>query len=412
VKRVIPLVLAACGGQAPAAPSPPRPAPPDAAVAIPPAPDAAPAWPVPADDAAALALWATIAPTGDSWVVQLDEVPDEPPELREALARALLREGNFSCAPRLVEGCTTLTEMPPPGADATLADPCLRRVLALWALDQLPEETLEEELAADLLAIAALPPPEEALPAEILRRIDRPDLKLQLLGVVEAAGHEQIADTSLSGLGDQDLADAAAMHIDGALEGLDPTTRLGAFVKALGDPGLRPETRMAVARELGELGLVESDPAHAEVLGALAAARGDARCDVAGVAALGHARMTAVMFPPRPSKKATPAAQLRAMCMAIHGTGDSASAWASFADPAGVTIREHTDEGMEVRRVPLADFDAEEVAAELVRALPTCDKTTCTLAPLRARYELGFRKLKGRYLLQSIDRYDLPDPPC
>jgi hypothetical protein len=412
VKRVALLLLAGCGGQAPVAPPAPRATPPDAAPVTRAVPDAAPAWAVPADHVAALTLWATIAPTGADWVVQLDEVPDEPPELREALAAALLREGGFACPPRLLDGCTVLTEIPPPAPDATLADPCLRRLLALWSLDQLAEETLEEELAADLLAIAALPPPETALPTELLHRIDRPDLKLQLLGVVETAGNEEIADTNLSGLSDQDLADAAGMHIDGALEGLDPSTQLDVFVRALGDPGFRPEIRVAVARELGELGLVETDPGYQDVLDALDAARDSARCDVAGMAALGHARMTAVMFPPRPSKKAKPAALVRAMCMAVHGTGDSYATWPVFADPAGVTVREHTDDGVEVRRVQVADLDGDEVLAEVVRALPTCAGTTCTLAPLRARYELGFRKVKGRQVLQTIDRFDLPDPPC
>src|SRR5262249_15230978 len=125
-----------------------------------------------ASDAEALALWAKIAPTGADWDDKLEEVPTNLPVAR-SLAVALLREGNFACrpAPATTHNCVAAPiEVDPPAKTATLTDPCLRRLLALWAIDQLePDDTAN--IRDSLLAIASLPSPESQLVVSALRAV-------------------------------------------------------------------------------------------------------------------------------------------------------------------------------------------------------------------------------------------------
>src|SRR6185503_18965502 len=89
----------------------------------------------------ALTLWQRIAPTGVDYEEKLDEVPEG--EITTKLAEAMLRGGNFTCVlPQPPRDCVTPPiDVPEPAPSATLVDPCLRRVLAIWAISQLDDHS-------------------------------------------------------------------------------------------------------------------------------------------------------------------------------------------------------------------------------------------------------------------------------
>lgn len=92
---------------------------------------------LPKDDAEARALWVELKPTGKTFEEVLASIP-EVPQLRRALARALLAGGNFECKAIEDEGhCGDEDWKWGPLPDgAGLDDGCLRRELAVWALDK------------------------------------------------------------------------------------------------------------------------------------------------------------------------------------------------------------------------------------------------------------------------------------
>src|SRR5262245_16955541 len=120
------------------------------------------------DDAAALALWRRIAPTGADWEDKLQEIPAAA---ARPLAIAVLHGGNFTCAQPPTGACAApLYDVAPPADTAGFDDPCLRRLLALWAIDRLDDRDLPAIKPA-LLAIAAIPPPESQLVAAAIHAI-------------------------------------------------------------------------------------------------------------------------------------------------------------------------------------------------------------------------------------------------
>src|SRR6185369_5483522 len=89
------------------------------------------------DDTAALALWRRIAPTGTDWEDKLQEIPAGP---ARPLAIAELHGGNFLCTKPPAGDCARpVYDVDPPAGAAGFDDPCLRRLLALWALDQIDD---------------------------------------------------------------------------------------------------------------------------------------------------------------------------------------------------------------------------------------------------------------------------------
>ena len=207
-----------------------------------------------ASDADALALWQRIAPTGADYSDKLDELPDEG-TIVEQLAVALLREGNFTCthpAPPLACARKPL-DLPEPAPDATLADPCLRRVLAIWALSQLEDDQLAPVRDA-LRAIVAIPPPESELTAAALKALPETDHagRLELLALAFRAGHRELVNGHLGTLDEAHLLLAVQKHhIDGALDLLSAETHRGTFLAAIGDDKLDSRARAAAMRANG-----------------------------------------------------------------------------------------------------------------------------------------------------------------
>ncbi|MEO8550552.1 MAG: hypothetical protein ABI678_11285, partial [Kofleriaceae bacterium] len=231
-----------------------------------------------ASDRDALALWKQIAPTGDDWQQKLDEVPDA---LQHALAVALLREGSFACVtpkPACGPPPPVMTE---PGPDATLADPCLRRELALWSFDELDRGDAAA-LKDVLRKIVALPPPESQLVADALHlAAGDEDLGFELLAIAWKAGQRELVNGAMGELTEPHLLEAVKLHIDGAYDVLTAKTQRPVFLAAIADEQLQPKTRTAAMSEL----LSDDDKLAPDLEKALIKATKSPSCATAAAAA-------------------------------------------------------------------------------------------------------------------------------
>jgi hypothetical protein len=405
-----------------------------------------------ATDEQALAIWARLGLDGENLADRMAWVP-ELDGLREAMAKAILREGNFACPPvaRPLSCTKSLLEFPELGAEHTLADPCLRRELALWALGELDDDTLHGELAADMIALAGLPPPEEELNRAALLRAEDPTLRLQMLDAAERAGSEQIADENLGSLSASGLETAALqLHVDGAVVALGPDGYLQLYLAALADPQLRTETRVHIARELGDyaLSLDPNDANHATVTAALERARVAADCAIAAGAL---DALELIEGEPRPvtfAKNARPDAYARALCVALHRF-ERAPALGALLDqiaPKGLVLEdrfqddqrvaqlwvEYPDEKdanrdgapdvpeadpdgdgdpstwVEAQRVARADLLELDVWQDVAEALSGCKTAECKVPDHEVWLRLTWKKgARGRLQLTKIDRREI-----
>ncbi len=444
------VLLAACGG--------PRTGPAKVEVATAP-PDAAPALVEPeapvsespvdwsavtfATDDDARAVWRALELTGDNYYLRLEDIPRQA---REPLAMALLREGNFVCAATPIQISCTQTaleflEVPP---EATIDDPCLRRRLALWAVDNLDDDTLLHELIADVVALAALPPPESELNRAVLYRVSDEPTKLQMIQAAVDAGNRAIAEESLGGLSVAGLEAAIAMHLDAAVDSLD-----GSYSAALGrailDPLLRRDTRIRATSSLYYyvLDADPTDPGRQVAYDALVAGTRAPDCGVAGMAKAAVAAIDGKPFPSPLPKQAKAPAVMRAMCEMLGNVlDDPLAVWHRFVDERGLTVRWTTHDPRRVEMLwddypdardankdgapdvdeadPDGDGDPatthevvhydreqwlgeEALSDELRRAMAECKGTKCHLAATRTDFTLSFRKGRAGLVLDAID---------
>jgi len=146
-------------------------------------------------DETALATWRKLDPRGDNYDAVLEAVRVSPlyeVQDRRALARTLIRGGNFKCkAYETSWGCTTesYTWLPlEPQADFN--DPCLRRLLIQKVLGWLAAEDLvalqKEKRFAPIVRLAG---PESDLPYVVLNRLEefQPNQRLQLMTIAVKA---------------------------------------------------------------------------------------------------------------------------------------------------------------------------------------------------------------------------------
>ncbi|MEP6866306.1 MAG: hypothetical protein ABJE66_37150 [Deltaproteobacteria bacterium] len=233
-----------------------------------------------ATDADALALWQQIAPTGEDWQQRLDEIPSASP-IQHALAVALLRAGSFTCvAP--VHACHAPLEIAETRPAATLTDPCLRRELALWAIDQLEPDDAPQ-LRDVVKQLAALPPPESQLVADAIRLASAdPALTFELIAIAWKAGQHELVDGMMSALDEPHLIEAATkLHVDGAFEALTASTQRNVFLGALTDEQLDWKTRAQAMAELAG----DDDKLAPDLVKALIAATRSPSCETAAAAA-------------------------------------------------------------------------------------------------------------------------------
>jgi hypothetical protein len=350
------------------------------------------------DDATALALWEKIAPTGADWELRIGELPDDD-GLQRHLAFALLRGGNFACqmpsaAPSCAGGDATVSATVNATFNATLAaapeatfsDPCLRRELALWALDRLDDEDAPS-LERDLLALVALPPPEDELVREAfdLVPVGADELLLHMIEAAHGAGQGDIADESLGWLPRPMLLQIATkLHSDAALLALDPAEARPAFIAAITDGKLKPATSIAA---LDDLISADDSKLKKDVRAALLAALKDPRCEVAAAAAAALVTSGELRYLPRPALTSIPAS-LRALCVMASYSQEEAgldSGLRRFISKRGLQIYDHAD-----LTAPLDEIGGEVILPAELIVLPFLEELSaalehCTTTPVPGR---------------------------
>ncbi len=424
-------VLAACGAPPRARQSPPAPPPPARA----PAPaetghlaelESRPPpklldidWntvPV-ATEADALALWQRIAPTGADWTDKLDELPDES-EVPARLALALLGGGNFTCvSPPAPGGCAQpAVDVPEPTPSATLADPCLRRLLAIWAIGQLDGDQLVGAKGA-LRAIAAIPPPESELVAVALDALPETDQdgRLELFAIAFAAGHRELVNGKMSALDEAHLVAAVRdHHIDGALDLLTVAMQRPLFLAAITDEHLYGPARVQAISELYD----SDDKLAPDARKVIVRATRSADCAVAAGAARFLVRTGEKRFGPARPRTTRPATMMRALCVLASYEAELRPDEPSYlpgyipkrglelvtathdeyneidADGDGDPHTEHTSVYVPRDEVVLPEVD------DLIRAFGNCTGTTCRSADREFRF--GFRG-RGELLLTRLE---------
>jgi hypothetical protein len=270
----------------------------------------------PADDAAALALWTVVAPTGADYEDRLAAIPDDP-AIRRPMARALLAAGNLACTETIDAGACgeEILEWAPLDPKADLASPCLRRRLALWAVDQLDDADIAG-LTTALAGLVALKAPEIELPTAAFAALPAgaDDVRLTLLAASADADREALAESEVAGLTtDAAIVTAAtALHLDRAVERLDRTRHRGPLLAAIGDDKLEVATRVAIVDGFAGDG-------GKDVTAALVALASDGSCELAMLAAAALAdRGDPSRLPSRPAASGSDADLQRVLCLVSH----------------------------------------------------------------------------------------------
>lgn len=365
-------------------------------------------------------LWQQIAPTGDDWSLKLDEVPDGP--IANALATELLLEGNLTCQAPPISCASTVADLPPLDPTATLKDPCLRRQLALWSIQQLGQVDLDQPLALApaLRQIATMPPPESELVVAALLAANRnPGLEAELLELAWKAGHHSIVNGMIGGLDITQLIDLATrLHVDGALDGLTAKANRDVFMKAIADEQLQPATRQQAMIELGG----DDDKLAPDLAAAIVALTKSPNCDVAAAASRLLEQHGDPAYVPKRPHSTKPEVILRGLCVLAAYERDAPPNEASLLpgylpkkglellridydalsdtdpDGDGDVHTSHTSELIERTSASLPE------ATAFAHALQHCAKTTCTAD------DLEFKLTIKEGLLTRVEIVERP--PC
>lgn len=371
--------------------------------------------------------WDQIAPTGADFEERLDEIPDVP--AADELAVAMLTGGNFACpAPPSV--CGAPVDVPEPAPTATLADPCLRRLLALWALSRVDADMLPRVHDA-LRAIAALPPPESQLVATAIKAVpeDDQDGRLELLGIAWRAGQHELANSLVSTFDEaHTIAALTKHHISGAIYILAPDLARAALLGAITDEQVTADMRAEAMDELvaADIEATGKDRLKPDLEKALIAATKSPDCAVAAAAIHIFEQHGDHRFGPKRPHARTTAAMMRAMCVL------ASYEQLQRADEPSYLLGYVPASGLEVVRVaydPYSDVDAdgdgdphttrtvdrvkrdEVVLPELedmIRALHHCKDTVCTSDEREFRFT--WRPQGGELILSRIEVIERP--PC
>lgn len=371
--------------------------------------------------------WEQIAPTGADFEERLEEIPDVP--AADELAVAMLTGGNFAC-PAPPSACGAPVDLPDPAPAATLSDPCLRRLLALWALSRVDDALLPRVHDA-LRAIAALPPPESQLVATAIKTIpeDDQDGRLELLGIAYKAGQHELANGLLASLDDAHLVTALTkLHIDGAIDALTPDRQRAAFLGAITDEQLPSAARRDAMDEVASADVVATgkDKLAPDLQKALIAATKSADCATAAAAARMFEKHGDHRFGPKRPHARTVAAMMRAMCVVASyeqmASADEPSYLPGYVPRAGLDI-------VRVTYDPYSDVDTDgdgdphttrttqhvgrdEVTLpeleDLIRAFHHCKDGVCTSDEREFRFV--WKPDAGELILSRIEVIERP--PC
>jgi hypothetical protein len=388
-----------------------------------------------ASDADALALWQRIAPTGDDFEEKLTEIPDGA--AAHQLALALLRGGNFTncSAPAPATTCSLVPQdVPWPAPDATLADPCLRRVIALWALEQLDEDDVAP-MRDTLRALAALPPPESVLVFHAIRTVPEDDIagRFDLMAIAWRAGQHELVNGMMSNLDEAHLEDALMkLHIDGALAPLAVEGHRAAFLAAVTDEQLAPGARIDAIHELVIVAdqASGSDKPAAKLPGdlraALIAAGKAGDCAVAAAAARALDQHGDRSLVPKLPRSRSPDVLMRRLCVLASFEhmqhSDEPSYFPTYLPTRGLElVRVSYDPSSEADLDGDGDIHTEHVRQlvkpdeavlpeieDLERAMHHCKGTVCRSDDREFRFT--FQPGAGGLLLSRLEVADLP--PC
>jgi hypothetical protein len=369
-------------------------------------------------EADALALWKTIAPTGDDYTDKLDEIPDEGP-VRTQLAFALLHGGNFTCAATPSQ-CGAPVDIPEPAPTATIDDPCLRRMLAMWSLEQIDEDDLQW-VRDSLKTIVAIKPPESHLVATALRAVPETDhdLRLELMSIAQAAGHRELVNGFVSTLDEPHLVEAIQKHhIAGPLDMLSAEGHRAIFIAAINDTKLPTHARVQAINEI----VASEEKMSKETRTTLATATRSPDCAVAAAAARQLVLRGEKKFgPARPASKTT-AGMMRAMCVLASyeqlQANDEPSYLLGYVPAKGLELVTVTydaysdtdDDGdgdphtiRTTTVVPRSEVVLPEIE-DLARAMASCKGTVCTSDDREFRFTFKGDQLRR---LEVVER-----PPC
>jgi hypothetical protein len=376
-----------------------------------------------ATSADAHALWERIAPTGLDWEDKLAELPEA---VERPLAVALIERGNFTCMPPpSTQDCAQQPfDVKDPAQTAGLADPCLRRLLAIWALDKLDAQDLPK-LRDPLRAMVAIPPPESELVATVLAQVPEDDhaLRLDLLARAQQAGQHEVVNGAVGRLDEAHLIEAVTKHhIDGALEILSADGHRATYLAAVGDDQLAVRAR---TRAMFDLVATDSKLAP-DVKTALVKAAAAKDCTVAATAARLLEQFGDKRFVPARPRVATPEKLMRSLCVLAsyeqQQRADEASLLPGY-------VRKHGLERINITYDPLGETDDDgdgnphtksEASLvtkdqlvlpeidDLVKAFKRCTGTICQSDDRAFRFT--FKSVGGQLLLARLEMADRP--PC
>jgi hypothetical protein len=367
----------------------------------------------------ALALWARIAPTGADWEDKLDELPDRVERL---LALALIEGDNFTCMPPpSKQDCAPrVFDVKEPAHTAGFNDPCLRRLLALWAIDKIDDSDLPR-LHDHLRKIVSIPLPESELVATVLIAIPESEqaMRLDLIATAWKAGQTDVVNGAVGKLDEAHIIEATTKHhIDGALDILSAKGHRSVYLGAVTDEQLGSAARMRAMQDLAAI-----DPSlPTDVRTALVKATASKDCAVAATAARLLQQAGDKRFVPTKPRTTAPDKLMRGLCVLAsyeqQQGNDEPTLLATYVAKTGlerVTVTydplgEDDPDGdgdphtqREVTLVPKDQLALPEID-DLIRAFKSCTGTTCKSddRELRFVFKAG--------LLQRLEMFERP--PC
>jgi len=321
-------------------------------------------------------MWRALAPTGANYQERLAMLPDDD-ELRRSMAHAMLRQGDFACNAFVEEyGCGDPYDvLEPLDPAATLEDPCLRRYLALWSLEQLePDDVVA--LSEVMVELASMASPEYELPEAAFLRATDDAMRLRMLAVAEASNAESWAPQLETN--EARIRALTDLHIESVASTLDVAGHEDVLRSALVDPALGAYTRGALLDGFA----TDDDVRTTRALNELT---GDDDCALAMSAATMLAeRGDRSHLPTRPRSQ-NPEAHLRVLCM-LNADGAAADTWPQWIAAGGydsttVAAYGSYDETTDAYTPPEATTERvlrEDAFDERAAATSwTCDGLTC-----------------------------------
>jgi hypothetical protein len=321
--------------------------------------------PVPKTPEDALALWKKLAPTGADYPAKLASIPDDE-AVRGPMALALLAGGQFECTEVVeYEECgQERVEWKDLDPKWDFDNPCLRRRLVEWALDEIQGKDVDK-VGAQLVAMAKLKLPEDELPQAVNLEVSTNSdvseaLRLDVYGALTESEREDLVD--VSGLSEEGLVTAAVNHgIDAAAVKLHEVRHMNELAELLNTGAMSDETRGQILERLSSI----KEPV---VTAAIAKLTGDENCSLAMEAAEILAQRGDQSYLPRQRKGMSADEAEHVICMLMKDSDSTRgdTRLAEFIHPDGVTVTEEIQDPWEADAGP--DDPAEE-KEEPLRAL-------------------------------------------